>query len=321
VTTPEPASRRTQGVPAPAGEPGAAAKRPAPIAAIPVRHWGRWLAAAAILVAAAALLVSLAKNPNVDVRTIGEYLFKPLTLRGAVVTVELTIVAMVIGILGGMALAVMRLSDNPVLSWLAWVYIWLFRGTPLLVQILFWGFLGALYPTLFLGIPFTGIVWAEAPTSSLIGATTAAILALGLNEAAYAAEIIRAGIISVDRGQREAALSLGMTSGLTMRGIVLPQAMRVVVPPMGNETITMLKSTSLVAIISGHELMSNLQAAYAQNFKIIPLLIVASLWYLFLVTILSIGQYYLERYFGRGFGGRDVAGAERRMRRREARRV
>ena len=256
-----------------------------------------------------------------DVRTIGEYLFKPLTLRGAVVTVELTIVAMVIGILGGMALAVMRLSDNPVLSWLAWVYIWLFRGTPLLVQILFWGFLGALYPTLFLGIPFTGIVWAEAPTSSLIGATTAAILALGLNEAAYAAEIIRAGIISVDRGQREAALSLGMTSGLTMRGIVLPQAMRVVVPPMGNETITMLKSTSLVAIISGHELMSNLQAAYAQNFKIIPLLIVASLWYLFLVTILSIGQYYLERYFGRGFGGRDVAGAERRMRRREARRV
>jgi polar amino acid transport system permease protein len=296
------------------------AARPKPIKAIPVRHWGRWVAAVLILVAAAALIVSLAKNPNVDVRTIGQYLFKPLTLRGVVVTIELTIVAMVIGIFGGMALAVMRLSENPVLSWLAWVYIWFFRGTPLLVQILFWGFLGALYPTLFLGLPFAGIVFAEAQTSSLIGATTAAILALGLNEAAYAAEITRAGIISVDRGQHEAALSLGMTSGLTMRGVVLPQAMRVVVPPMGNETITMLKSTSLVAVISGAELMSNLQAAYAQNFKIIPLLLVACIWYLFLVTLLSIGQSYLERFFGRGFGAKEAAVAERKTQRREARR-
>ncbi len=300
---------------------GANAAPPEAIKAIPVRHWGRWVAAAVILYLTAALIVSLVRNPNVDVKTIGEFLFKDLTLRGVVVTIELTAVAMVIGMLGGTLLAVMRLSENRVLAWSAWVYIWFFRGTPVFVQILLFGFLGALYLKLPLGIPFTGIVFAEAETSRLVGATTAAILALGLNEAAYASEITRAGIISVDTGQTEAALSLGMSPALTMRRIILPQAMRMIVPPMGNETISMLKTTSLVAVISGHEVMSNLQAAYSQNFKIIPLLLVACCWYLFLVTLLTIGQGYLERYFGRGFGTKESAIAEKKARKREASRV
>jgi len=294
-------------------------ERPQLIKAIPVRHWGRWVSAAVLLFLAFALAWSLAHNPNVGWSTIGQYLFKPLTLRGVLVTIEMTIIAMVIGIVGGTLVAVMRLSENPVLRTVAWIYIWLFRGVPLLVQIIFWGFLGALYPSLFVGIPFVGLVFAHGNTSALIGAFTAAILALGLNEVAYAAELVRAGIISVDKGQQEAALSLGMSGGLTMRLVVLPQAMRVVTPPMGNETITMLKMTSLVSVISGRDLLTVVQQVYSQNFKQIPLLIVASIWYLALTTVLTIGQHYLEKRFGRGFGQADTGSAERKALKRETR--
>jgi len=300
--------------PVPAGH----VERPRPIKAIPIRHWGRWVSAAVLLLFAFALGWSLAHNPNVGWATIGQYLFKPLTLRGVLVTLEMTVIAMVIGIVGGTIVAVMRLSDNPILRTVSWLYVWLFRGVPLLVQIIFWGFLGALYPNLFLGIPFVGAVFAQGNTSSIIGAFTAAILALGLNEVAYAAELVRAGIISVDTGQNEAAYSLGMSNGLMMRRVVLPQSMRVIIPPMGNETITMLKMTSLVSVISGRDLLTTVQQVYAQNFKQIPLLIVASLWYLALTTVLSIGQHYLEKRFGRGFGQVDAARAERKALKREA---
>lgn len=294
-------------------------ERPRPIKAIPVRHWGRWVSAAILLFFAFALGWSLAHNPNVGWATIGEYLFKPLTLRGVLVTLEMTVIAMVIGIIGGTIVAVMRLAENPILRVVSWLYIWLFRGVPLLVQIIIWGFLGALYPNLFLGIPFVGVVFAQGNTSAIIGAFTAAVLALGLNEVAYAAELVRAGIISVDKGQNEAALSLGMSGGLTMRRVVLPQAMRVIIPPMGNETITMLKMTSLVSVISGRDLLTTVQQVYAQNFEQIPLLIVASLWYLALVTVLTIGQHYLEKRFGRGFGQADAGRAERKALKREVR--
>jgi polar amino acid transport system permease protein len=287
-------------------------ERPRLIKAVPIRHWGRWVSAALLLFFAFALAWSLAHNQNVGWQTIGQYLFKPLTLHGVQVTIEMTIIAMIIGVVGGTIVAVMRLADNPILRTVALLYIWLFRGVPLLVQIIFWGFLGALYPSLFLGIPFVGLVFAHGNTSSLIGAFTAAILALGLNEVAYAAELVRAGIISVDKGQTEAAESLGMSSGLTMRRVVLPQAMRVIIPPMGNETITMLKMTSLVSVISGRDLLTTVQQVYAQNFKQIPLLIVASMWYLALTTLLTIGQHYLEKHFGRGFGQAEVGTAERK---------
>jgi polar amino acid transport system permease protein len=295
--------------------------RPPRIEAIPIRHWGRWISAVVILFVAFAMLWSLWHNPNVDISTIRQNLFKPYVLRGVVVTIELTIIAMVIGLVGGVLLAVMRLSPNPVLKTVAWAYIWFFRGTPILVQILFWGFVGALYKNIFVGLPFTGIVFGHASTSRLIGAFTAAILALGLNEAAYAAELVRAGIISVDRGQYEAAHSLGMSGGLTMRLIVLPQAMRVIIPPMGNETISMLKTTALVSVISGTDLMTNIQLAYSQNFKTIPLLLVASLWYLALTSVMSVGQYYLERHFGRGFGQKEGEAAEKRAERRDTKRA
>ena len=277
------------------------ADAPAPVAATPVRHVWRTAAAVVVGLAVLGVLWSLAKNPNLDWPTILDYLFAELTLRGAVVTVVLTVVAMTIGLIGGVGVAVMRLSDNYVLRWVATAYVWFFRGTPVLVQIIFWGYLGAFYPRITLGIPFTDVTFYDQRTSTLITGTTAAILALGLNEVAYAAEIVRGGIQSVPNGQREAAASLGLTPAVTMRRVVLPQAMRVIVPPMGNEVITMLKTTALVSVIAGKDLLTNLQQAYAQNFKVIPLLVVASLWYLAMVTVLSLVQSRLEKRYGRGF--------------------
>jgi polar amino acid transport system permease protein len=291
---------------------GAHDERPEAIKAVPLRHWGRWIASVVILYIFISLLYSLAKNPAIRWGDIAHYLFNRLVLEGALRTLELTFIAMFVGIIGGTILAVMRLSKNYVLSGLSWLYIWFFRGTPVYVQILIWGYFGILYPKLFLGLPFTGLAFGGMETHRVIGGFIAAILALGLNEAAYAAELVRAGIISVDRGQNEASQSLGMSPGLTMRRIILPQSMRVIIPPMGNETISMLKTTSLVAVISGKELMTNVQTIYSQNFKIVPLLFVACIWYIFFTTLLTIGQHYLERYYGKGFGEKEAESAEKR---------
>jgi polar amino acid transport system permease protein len=200
----------------------------------------------------------------------------------------------------GVVLAVMRLSPNPLLSSFSWLYIWFFRGTPVLVQILFWSYISKVYPKVSLGIPFGGPVLFEGNANSVITLFVAGLLGLGLNEGAYMAEIVRAGILSVDEGQHEAAGALGMTRLQTMRRIVLPQAMRVIIPPTGNETISMLKTSSLVSAIAVTELLYSAQLIYSVSFKTIELLLVASAWYLLLTTILSIGQYYLERHFGRG---------------------
>lgn len=267
---------------------------------VPLRHWGRWVAALLVGVFAAAFAVSLMNNPNLEWATVGDYLTKDFVLRGVAVTLMLTAVAMVIGTLGGVGIAIMRLSGNPVLRWSAWLFVWFFRGTPLLVQIIFWGFLAALYQRIQLGVPFTDWHLIDADTNALVTPMVAAILALGLNEMAYAAEIVRGGIIAVDEGQDDAARALGLTGAQAMRTITLPQAMRVIVPPMGNETITMLKSTALVSVIGGHDLLTAVQSVYAQNFKVIPLLVVAAIWYLAMTSVLSLGQYFLERRFGRG---------------------
>jgi polar amino acid transport system permease protein len=273
--------------------------RPDEIKAIPVRHPGRWVAAAIILYLSAALVKSVATNPRFEWGIIRHYFTSSRVLQGLVTTLELTVLCMAIGIVIGILLAVMRLSANPLVSGASWLYIWLFRGTPVLVQILFWGFIAALYPTLSLGIPL-GPQFVHFSANSAITPFVAGMLALGLNEGASMAEIVRAGIISVEEGQTEAAQSLGMTRLQTMRRIVLPQAMRVIVPPTGNETISMLKTTSLVSVIAVTDLLYSVQLIYAVNYKTIPLLIVASIWYLIVTTVLSFGQYYLERYFGRG---------------------
>ncbi|WP_432038494.1 amino acid ABC transporter permease [Streptomyces cucumeris] len=265
-----------------------------------LRRPGRTFAAVLATLCAAGIAWSFATNPNVEWHTVGAYLFAQLTVQGVWVTFYLTVVSMLIGVAGGTLIAVMALSDNYVLRTIATSYTALFRGTPVLVQIIFWGFIGAFFPNVTIGIPFTDIVAYSAPTSSLVSATTAAILALGLNEIAYAAEIVRGGIESVDPGQREAASALGLSPATTMRRIVLPQAMRVIVPPMGNEVITMLKTTSLVSVIAGNDLMTNLQQVYSQNYKVIPLLVVASLWYLALTAVFTLGQRQLERHYGRG---------------------
>ncbi|MFG3553557.1 amino acid ABC transporter permease [Micromonospora sp. NPDC047557] len=268
---------------------------------VPVRHYGRWLTALLVVGLAALFLRALLDSPNLEPATIGEYLFKDYILDGVVTTLWLTLLAMVLGTVGGVLLAVMRLSPNPVLRAVSWAFIWVFRGTPLLVQIIFFGFLGALFPRLTLSLPVTGTVLFDQPTSVVVTGTVAAVLALSLNEMAYAAEVIRGGILAVDGGQTEAAAALGMSPALTLRRVVLPQAMRVIIPPMGNETITMLKSTALVSIIAGRDLMTAVQTVYQGNYKVIPLLVVAAIWYLALVSLLSAGQWAIERRFGRGF--------------------
>jgi polar amino acid transport system permease protein len=273
--------------------------RPDEIKAIPVRRPGRWVAAAIILYLTAAIVKSVATNPRFEWGIIRHYFTSSRVLQGLVTTLELTVLCMAIGIAIGIVLAVMRLSPNPLVSGASWLYIWFFRGTPVLVQILFWGFFAALYPRVSLGIPL-GPQFVHFSANSVITPFVAGMLALGLNEGAYMAEIVRAGIISVDEGQTEAAQSLGMTRLQTIRRIVLPQAMRVIVPPTGNETISMLKTTSLVSVIAVTELLYSVQLIYAVNYRTIPLLIVASIWYLIVTTVLSFGQYYLERYFARG---------------------
>jgi polar amino acid transport system permease protein len=272
---------------------------PGEIQAVPVRHPGRWVAAAVIAVLVAALARSVATNPRFEWGVVGDYLFSSRILHGLVLTLELTVLAMAIGAALGIVLALMRMSRSALVSGTSWVYIWLLRGTPVLVQILFWNFISALYPSIDLGIPF-GPSFIHLDANTIITPFMAATLALGLNEGAYMSEIVRAGIISVDEGQHDAAQALGMTRLQTMRRIVLPQAMRVIIPPTGNETISMLKTTSLVAFIGLGDLLYSAQLIYSVNYKTISLLIVASIWYLAVTSVLSVGQYYLERYYGKG---------------------
>jgi polar amino acid transport system permease protein len=272
---------------------------PDEIEAVPVRHWGQWIAAAIVAVVVAALIKSIATNDRFEWDVVGNYLFDSRILDGLRVTLELTVVGMLVGIVLGVILALMRLSSNWLLSSVSWVYIWFFRGTPLLVQILFFYNIAALYPTIDLGIPF-GPSFVHLNGNDVITKFVAGSVALGLNEGAYMSEIVRAGILSVDEGQTDAAKALGMTRLQTMRRIILPQSMRVIIPPTGNETISMLKNSSLVFAIALADLLYAATLIYSVNYKVIQLLIVASIWYLVATTVLSIGQYYIERHYGRG---------------------
>ncbi|MGN6472492.1 MAG: amino acid ABC transporter permease [Mycobacteriales bacterium] len=280
-------------------EDSGSAPAPPAIKAVPVRHPGRWVAVAIIGVLAAMLANSFVTNSQYHWSAIRHYAFTSPILHGVLVTIELTAAAMAIGVVGGTLLAVMRLSANPVVSTASWLYIWAFRGTPVLVQIYLWYNLSFLYRTVSLGIPF-GPTFATFNYNHLVSGITAGILALGLNEAAYMAEIVRAGILSVDAGQSEAASALGMGRSLVMRRIVLPQAMRVIVPPTGNETISMLKTSSLVSVIAIAELLKQTQNIINRTYLTVPMLIMASLWYLAMTSVLTVGQYYIERRYGRG---------------------
>jgi polar amino acid transport system permease protein len=263
-------------------------------------HWGWWVVTAIVVVCGAALAQSLASNRNLQWDVVGQYFFSSKILSGLVLTIELTALAMAIGITLGVITAVMRLSPIRIVSTASVAYTWFFRGTPLLVQIIFWYNIAALFQTIGIGIPFGGPTFWSANTNNVVTPFVAVVLALGLNEGAYMSEIVRSGIISVDQGQQEAAKALGMRSRRIMRRVILPQAMRVIVPPTGNQVIGMLKSTALVSVASVAELLYSAQLIYNRTFQTIPLLIVASLWYLIVTTVLSIGQYFIERHFARG---------------------
>ena len=263
------------------------------IRAIPVRHPWRWVAAVLVLAFVASAVYTVATAPNLRWEIVQHYLFQHRVLLGVGGTIELTVLAMLIGIALGALMAVMRLSSNPVMSAVSWFYIWFFRGTPVLVQLFFWWNLPLILPTI-------GLPGHQTETVKLITPLAAALLGLGLNEGAYMAEIVRAGIISVDPGQTEAAMALGMQRSVILQRIVLPQAMRVIIPPTGNETISMLKTSSLAFIAQFPELFRVTTEIAAFNFRIVELLIVGSFWYLVCTSILTVGQYYLERYFARG---------------------
>lgn len=275
------------------------------IHARPVPKPGRWVSAIIVAVIAAMMVNSLVTNPNFKWPVVWEWLFSRTIMIGVGYTLLLTVLAMVIGTILALTMAVMRQSPNPILSGVAWVYIWFFRGTPVYTQLIFWSLLPVLYPQLSLGIPF-GPEFVTFQTSAVLSVFWMAALGLGFNEGAYLAEIIRAGLNAVDKGQWEAATALGMSRGQIMWRIVLPQAMRVIIPPLGNETISMLKTTSLVAAIPFTlELTFAASTKGNQLFLPIPLLICAAIWYLVITSILMVIQHYIEAYFGRGFDGKE----------------
>jgi len=251
-----------------------------------------------------ALCNSLATNPGYQWHVVLKYLTAKTVMTGFAWTLALTAASMTIGIVLGVIAALMRQSPNPIVSLVAASYIWLFRGTPVLVQLIFWYNLAALYQHIEIGLPFLPAL-VSIPTNTLITPIVAALLGLGLNEGAYMAEIVRGGLLSVDPGQREAAYSLGLTPARTIRRIILPQALRIIVPPTGNEVVGMLKATSLVSTLAISDLLYSVQGIYGRTFETIPLLIVASIWYLLASTLLSVVQRLLERRLDRGHvGGR-----------------
>jgi polar amino acid transport system permease protein len=273
---------------------------PATIHAVPLRHPWRWVAAIVIVVLVLLFLWGAATNDAYGWSIYRKYLFDQRVSAAAWVTLQLTIYSMVLAIALGVMLAVMRLSPNPVFRSVAWVYLWIFRGTPVYVQLVFWGLFPTIYRNIQLGIPF-GPTFFHFNLQGLSIAFVLAVVGLGLNESAYMAEIIRAGISSVPEGQSEASTALGMSWAMTMRRTVLPQAMRVIIPPTGNEIISMLKTTSLVtAVPFTLELYTKTRDISSVIFQPIPLLMVAATWYLAITSVLMVGQFYLERYFSRG---------------------
>jgi polar amino acid transport system permease protein len=266
------------------------------------KHVGRWLAAAAIL-AVLALVVRAFALGQINWAVVGQFLTAKSILTGLGFTLLMTVLAMGLGIGSGVLFAVLKMSPNPVLRGVAEFYIWIFRGTPLLLQLLLWFNLALIFPTL--GIP--GV--ASWRTVDVMTPFVATLLGLGLNQGAYTAEVVRGGILSIDLGQTEAAKAIGMTRLTTLRRIVLPQAMRVIIPPVGNEVVSMVKLTSMASVIQYPDILRNAQTVYYANGLVIELLLVASAWYLGVVTLLTLGQMVLERRFARGLVRRQIATA------------
>lgn len=266
----------------------------------PVRRPGRWVGTALVALLVLAVAWSFATNPRWGWDVVAAWLFAESILVGLFNTLELTLIAGVIGFVLGFVLALMRLSSSPLLSGVSWTFSWIFRSTPLLVQLLLWYNIGYLYERITLHVPFTGITVVDAETSTLITPFLAAILGLGLHQAAYSAEIIRGGILSVDQGQLEAAAALGIPARDRQLRIVLPQAMRAALPASFNEIISLVKGTAIVYVLAYQELFLTVQVIYARTQEVLPMLLVATIWYIVITSLLSIAQYYVERRFARG---------------------
>ncbi|WP_437889463.1 amino acid ABC transporter permease [Phytobacter sp. V91] len=263
------------------------------------RYYGRWFSALVVLLMLVGLLHSIFNNPRFEWHVVAESFTESSIISGVLMTLQLTAISVVLGFAGGTVLALMRLSSNPVLVAVSWGYTWFFRGVPMLVQLFLWYNIAALYPTISLSLPGTGELFS-ASANALISPFSAAVIALVMHQSAYAAEIIRAGIQSVGNGQLEAARALGYTRSQIFRHTVLPQAMRAILPPAGNEVIGQLKTTAVVSVISLQDVLYSAQIIYQRTYEVIPLLLVATLWYLLLTSVLSVGQFYVERYFARG---------------------
>lgn len=275
-------------------------RRPKAIDAVPLRHPWRTTSAVVLILILVLFIFDSATRPAFGWPDFAKYVFDQRISAAAFVTLQLTLYSMAIAVMLALVLSVMRLSPNPVLNSIAWFYIWVFRGTPLYVQLVFWGLLAVIYPSINIGIPFME-PWVSIPTTQALSLFWLAVIGLAMNEASYLAEIMRAGIQSVDHGQTEAATALGMSWSKTMRLIVLPQAMRVIIPPTGNEVIGMMKSTSLVvAVPFSWDLYTRSRDIGIEVFNPVPLLIVACAWYLLMTSILMVGQYFLEKRFARG---------------------
>jgi polar amino acid transport system permease protein len=279
---------------------------PEAIVAIPLRHPWRNFFAVILVLGLAVFVLDAAQRPDYGWADVGKYIFDRRISAAAWVTLSLTVYAMLGAIVIGLVLAIMRLSPNPVLKNIAWLYIWIFRGTPVYVQLVFWGLVSLIYPVFTIGIPFMD-PWVTIPNGIFTNLFITAVIGLGLNEAAYMSEIVRAGLLSVDRGQEEAATALALSWGQTMRFVVVPQAMKIIIPPTGNEVISMLKTTSLVAAIPlSIDLYGVSRGISAVTFTPVPLLIVASLWYLLFTSVLMVGQHFIEKRFSRGTGRADA---------------
>lgn len=260
---------------------------------VPVRHPSWWIGGGLLIIFVIAFIHLLATNDNLKWAIVWQYLFDREILAGLGRTLLLTFLAMICGLAIGVVLAIMRLSKNPVFQTASWTWIWFFRGVPPLVQLIFWYNLALLIPRLSIGIPFGPELWS-ASMNDLITPFSAALLGLSFTESAYAAEMIRAGIQAVNGGQTEAAATLGMSRAQTLRRIVLPQALRIIIPPIGNDTISMLKFTSLVSVLALPDLLYSAQMIYARTYQTIPLLIVATIWYLVMSTVLTLAEHYIE---------------------------
>ncbi len=262
---------------------------------VPVRHYGRGVLAVVVAAIVALVLYGFATNPNIEWSVVGDYLFSDDILKGLLTTLEMTVLGMVFSVIGAVIVALMRMSESRIISSVAAGYIFVFRGIPLILLLIFIGNLGLFIKSITIGIPFTDLNLIDKPSSEVLTPFVASVLGLSLAGSGYMAEIVRGGLLAIGRGQHEAAKALGLNSLQTTRHIILPQALRVIVPPMGNELISMLKATAIVSVIAGGDLLTVAQGISGANYRTIEMLIVAAIWYFTVIAVLSVGQYFLER--------------------------